>query len=227
MTNKDNMKKTIINDFNKKQNYSYILKKIGDNEMKIFQKIVIPCCIIVLIFVCGIITFINKNKYLKDNNDGSMYNNNILINQIDNLDNLNSSSIAGELHERTIEDLKEEYPFIDNILAIVGNTKQIKIEEYRYDYLNYQGYYITYTDNSNKGVEIFFSKTMVMQPRDIGGPIVLDKLEDSYIMNVPVKIVQTGNSYIAFFEKNDTYFDITVINSSQDELIDLIQSIIV
>ena len=46
-------------------------------------------------------------------------------------------------------------------------------------------------------------------------------------MNTPIKIIQSGNYYIAFFSINNIYFDIEITNGSQEELISLIQSIIV
>ena len=67
---------------------------------------------------------------------------------------------------------------------------------------------------------------MNMKPRDIGPKIALEELEDSNIMNTPVKIIESINSYIVFFDKNDVHFDIETNKISQEELINLIQSIL-
>ena len=45
-------------------------------------------------------------------------------------------------------------------------------------------------------------------------------------MNTPVKIIESINSYIVFFDKNDVHFDIETNKISQEELINLIQSIL-
>lgn len=104
----------------------------------------------------------------------------------------------------------------------------IKIGEYRYDELNLQGYFVNNWDEANKkSVEIFFSKTMKMSLRDVGPKIVLDELDNSIINNVEVKIIEyVNNHYIAFFSKDDVNFDITMANCSQEELIELIESIL-
>ena len=67
---------------------------------------------------------------------------------------------------------------------------------------------------------------MNMKLRDIGPGIVLDELNDSNIMNTSVKIIETGNQYIAFFDKNDIHFDIEVIDVSQEQLVNLIEAIL-
>lgn len=234
MTNKEKMKKVIIEDFNKAKNNSYIIERIEENKMKKFNKIAIPSCLIILILVCGIIVFNGNNKELKNNNGVlPVHDNKIIINKVDNSDNSVSSvaggiyDIAGGFYEKAVEELQKEYPFINHLFIFGEDTKNQKIGEYRYDELNYQGYYVIYTDNTEtKGVEIFFSKTMNIKPRDIGPVIVLDELKDSYILNTPVKIIERGNSYIAFFDKNGIHLDIETNDISQEQLVDLIQKII-
>lgn len=236
MLNKDDMRKTIMNDFSKKKNYDYILKKIGENKMVKFNKIAISSCLITLILICGIVVFTVNHKELKNNNEKIPdYENKILINKLDDLNNSNASiaggiyDIAGGFYEKAIEELEDEYPFISNLFIFGNTTKNQRIGEYRYDSdkISYQGYYVIYTDDTEKrSVEIFFSKTMNMKLRDIGPRILLEELEDSYIMNIPVKIIESVNSYIVFFEKNGVHFDIETNKISQEELINLIQSIL-
>lgn len=234
MTNRNNVKKTIMNDFSKKKNYSYILKKIGENKMGNFWKVVVPSCLAILVLICGIVVF--NNKELKNNNeDMPKYDNKIVINKVENLKNPNSSiaggvyDIAGGFYEKAIEELEDEYPFINHLFLFGDNIKNQRIGEYRFDCdeISLQGYYVIYTDDTEKKIiEIFFSKTMNMKPRDIGPRIKLDELEDSYIMNTPVKIIENGNTHIAFFDKNGVHIDVETDNISQEELIDLIQSIL-
>ena len=212
------------------------LKMIEENKMKKINKIAIPSCLIVLIMVGCIIMLTNNHKELKDNNSKlPKYENKIIINNLDNFDNLNGSipggiyDIAGGFYEKAIEELENEYPFINHLFIFGTNTQNQRIGEYRYDTneVNYRGYYVLYTDDTEKkGVEIFFSKTMNMKLRDIGPGIVLDELNDSNIMNTSVKIIETGNQYIAFFDKNDIHFDIEVIDVSQEQLINLIEAIL-
>ena len=73
MTTKDNMKKTIMNDFDKKKNYNCILQKIGDNKMnnmEKYKKFIVPGCLVALILICGVVVFYSNSKSLKyiDNN---------------------------------------------------------------------------------------------------------------------------------------------------------------
>lgn len=236
MTNKENMRKIIMKDFNKGKNYGHIIERIEENKMKKFNKIAIPSCLAMLILVCGIIVFNGNNKNLKNNNEAPTANK-ILINKLDNSNNSVSSiaggiyDIAGGFYEQAIEELEKEYPFINDLFIFGEKTKNQRIGEYRFDEGKpqgfWQGYFVIYTDDTeNKGVQIFFSKTMTMQPRDIGPVIVLDELKDSYISNTPVKIIEQGNSYIAFFDKNGIHFDIEINDISQEQLIDLIQTII-
>ena len=211
------------------------LKMIEENRKKRIRKIAIPCCLMVLITISFIIVLTN-NKELKDNNSKlPEYENKIIINNLDNFDNPNGSiaggiyDIAGGFYEKAIEELENEYPFINHLFIFGTNTQNQRIGEYRYDTneINYRGYYVLYTDDTEKkGVEIFFSKTMNMKPRDIGPGIVLDELNDSNIMNTSVKIIETGNQYIAFFDKNDIHFDIEVNDISQEQLINLIEAIL-
>lgn len=191
----------------------------------------------ILIIFLSIITISITNN-LKDNNEKKpIYRNNIVINKLDYLDNSNTSiaggiyDIAGGFYETAIKELESDYPFINNLFIFGEKTKNQRIGEYRYDEGEpkgfWQGYFVIYTDETeNKGAQIFFSKTMTMQPRDVGSPIVLEELNDSYIMNTPVKIIQTSNYYIAFFSKDNIHFDIQISNASQEELIKLIQSIL-
>lgn len=234
MTNKNNLKSIIKNDFSKENNYNYILRKIGDNRVGKFKKVVLSSCLVMLFLICGIFIFSNYNKELKnDNQNAPTYKNKIVINKLESFDNLNSSiaggiyDIAGGFYEKAVEELEKEYPFINHLFIFGEDTINQRIGEYRYDEENYQGYWIIYTDDfEKKGVEIFFSKTMILKPRDVGQKIILDELDDSYILNTPVKIINVGNTYIAFFNKDDIYFDIQTNNVSQEELISLIQSIL-
>ena len=226
--------KEITNDLlNRRDEY---LKMIEKNKMKRISKIAIPSCLILLIMVCCIIEFTTNNKMLKENNTKlPEYENKIIINNLDNFDNPNNSiaggiyDIAGGFYEKAIKELENEYPFIDQLFIFGTNTKNQRIGEYRFDTdkINYLGYYVLYTDDTEKkGVEIFFSKTMNMKPRDIGPGIVLDELNDSNIMNTSVKIIETRNQYIAFFDKNDIHFDIEANDISQEQLVNLIESIL-
>ena len=74
MTAKYNMKKAIINDFDKKKNYNCILKKIGENKMdnmEKYKKFIVPGCLVTLILICGIVIFNNSSKSLKNTEDNS------------------------------------------------------------------------------------------------------------------------------------------------------------
>lgn len=218
--------KEITNDLlNRRNKYLRMKRK--------YEYLTFGICIIFL----SIIT-ISITHNLKDN-DGKMprYSNNIEINKLDNLNSSNTSiaggtyDIAGGFYEKAVKELKNDYPFIDNLFIFGKDTKNQRIGEYRFDEGMpkgfWQGYFVIYTDETeNKGVTIFFSKTMNTMPRDVGTQIVLDKLENSYIMDTSVKIIQTNNCYIAFFDKNDVHFDVEVINMSQEELVKLIQAIL-
>ena len=159
--------KEITNELlNRRDDY---LKMIEENKMKRISKIAIPSCLIVLIMIGCIIMLTNNNKELKDDNSKlPEYENKIIINNLDNFENSNGSiaggiyDIAGGFYEKAIEELENEYPFINQLFIFGTNTKNQRIGEYRYDTtrINYRGYYVLYTDDTEKKiVEIFFSKT--------------------------------------------------------------------
>ena len=209
MSNKKIFQELYSKKINKEDNYKAILNSIGRKEMRKikWQWVFIPTCLI-LIFI-GIIIFNKSNIDIKE----IKYNNNIIINSLEKLPN-STTDIDGKFEEKNIEELMLKFNFIKNIND--GNYSEL------------YGYNMIYTldENINKMIDIFFSETRQKRLSCLLNEFDLDKLKDSKINNTNVKIIKTEKWYMAKFEYDNLYFDIETYNLSEEEFIDLIESII-
>ena len=83
-------------------------------------------------------------------------------------------------------------------------------------------FYLIEYSNKNKKISIAFSNEHEPTRRDV---VFLNR-EQSKIRNTDVEISQYENMYIAKFNYNGTMFDISTDGITQDELIDLLTSVI-
>lgn len=227
MSNKKIFQELYSEKINKEDNYKAILNSIGRKEMKKikWQWAFIPTCLILILI--GIIVFNKNNIDVKK----IKYNNDIIINSLEKLPN-STTDIDGKFEEKNIEEFLLKFNFIKNI-NVTGTSSRFgelyvrnNINDGNYSEL--YGYNMIYTldENINKTIDIFFSETRQKRLSCLLNEFDLDKLKDSKINNTNVKIIKTEKWYIAKFEYDNLYFDIETYNLSEEEFIDLIESII-
>lgn len=230
MTNKEKLKNAIEEDINPKNYYNEIIEKLEKGEkMKknnAWKWSLVPFCLVVVI--SGVL-FLNFQKtILKNKTDVDEINNTYLkINNINQV--LVNNDIAGSAIDLTFEELIKEERFIANIkiLSSLNHSRLMKRYNMNNEFIGYELIYYSIDNNNqiNKQIEIFFSKTLKNKP-NCYGTVNLDKLEDSKINNTNVKVLKFNNKYYyALFNYNNYNFDIETTNISEQELTDLLLSI--
>ena len=236
MSNKKLFKKIYFEKINKEKNYEVILSNIERKNIKTKKLkwiIVAPCLFIIFIFI----TLFSKDDIkLKE----IEHKNNIVINNLNPSENLSTAleDIDGRFEDKNIEEFMLEFDFIKKLDAKyeLTNMKQrtrcglkyIRNELSDKNYSKLYGYSLMFTldDQNSKTIDIFFSKSEKERLRCIMRNIILNELKDSNINNKNVKIVKIGNYYVGIFEYNDLYFDIETYNLSEEEFIELLETII-
>ncbi|MBP3920636.1 MAG: hypothetical protein J6D28_03625 [Bacilli bacterium] len=246
MTNKDNIKKTIMNYFDKKQNYNYILRRIGKNKMNKFNKIVVPSCVLTLTLIFGIVVFNNNSECLKDNsisdnsqkqdgvdniifNNGSIYNINASV-DAHPVDVMDIDGMANEA------DLIKKFSFL-NDLNIPGDYDIARMYELyvkenvdENDYNKLWQYHILFTapneiSGAIREIEIIFTKEdyilACLLPNE-------DTFLKSTISGKEISLYKTETSkeIEAFFDYDGYKFFVQSTNLTRDEFITLVKSII-
>lgn len=232
MTNKEKLKKAIIQDINPTNYYNEIIKKIekGErmkNKSNIWKRSLVPICLAILI--SGVLFFNSQNRNLLKNDKDIDKENDINL-KINNINmTLTKADIAGFAIDLTYEELIKEEEFIANIevLSSFKNSRLMKRYDENNEFIGYDLiYYNTNNNQISKEIEIFFSKTLKRKP-SCYETINLDKLEDSVINDINVKILKSNNKYYyILFNYNNYNFDIITTNITEQELSSLLLSII-
>lgn len=232
MTNKEKLKKAIIQDINPTNYYNEIIKKIekGErmkNKSNIWKRSLVPICLAILI--SGVLFFNSQNRNLLKNDKDIDKENDINL-KINNINmTLTKADIAGFAIDLTYKELIKEEEFIANIevLSSFKNSRLMKRYDENNEFIGYDLiYYNTNNNQISKEIEIFFSKTLKRKP-SCYETINLDKLEDSVINDINVKILKSNNKYYyILFNYNNYNFDIITTNITEQELSSLLLSII-
>jgi len=227
MSDENNMKKKLKERFDKNNNYNQILSKIErkDDMKKInyFKYSLVPIC---LLLIVGIVAqFSNRPNPLLD---GSKDTQNIII--INNTDNIIRGSLRVDADIREINsiDIFEKYGL--NKELIIPNDSTLdsyclygKFSSDQYDKLiDCRLVYV------RKG-ETIPTITIAMAKNNPPFRDYLfseDNLKESTINNVLLIITQYEDIYFTVFKINDIYFDIETNGITQNELVDLLKSII-
>lgn len=233
MNNQEKLKQVIEEDINTKNCYYKIIEKIKkENMMKknMWKWSLVPIC---LIIISGILYIkYPKNQIILDNKPLIEENNKVILN-INNIDifktNIGIGDIAGSAIDITFEELTLEEKILTDLKIpnYLNNSRIIK----RYDIdKNFIGYVLMYYhENQDHQVDseiyIFLSKTLKEDYSDILYEEI-GKLEDSKINNTDVKIAKSSSSYEIWFKYNDYNFNIETSNIIEQELVDLLLSII-
>ena len=248
MTNKENMKKIIIKDFDKKSNHNVIVNKIENKcENKNYLKYAIVPIILVIITSIIMVNKQNNNKTrtFKDNNantsnisttsnknnddyDGlnENYNENILVNELKEYKNKqdNSSNYLNNINIPYFEILKGiDIPDDFDILAEgrgVCVSKNVKDK----DYGKVNNYELWYKNSKNNRNIIIALPDKNKPYRDF--QINRENSNKTIINGVEVEIYQYKNTYVSIFSYKGYNFDIESCDIIKEEYIRLLYSLI-
>lgn len=240
MSNKKVFKKLYSEKINKDNNYKAILERIENSrKSSTWKKVLIPVCSLMIVF--GLISInVNKksdsfksNEQIEDmNRDYDIY-----INMNTNTNSVTSSFSSEEMYD--VVDSKKvdtdyekliqssDYSFlIDLKIPDDLNDRQYKEvyvkENTSSDYNLLKNYEFIYQNNGVRKVVILVSDKYEIIKNDS----FEDNIKVSKINDVDVIVYQEGNSYISTFIYNSKNFNIRTNNIDEEELINLLTSII-
>lgn len=233
MPNKEKLNNSINNDFNKVNNYNKIIKKIEGVNMKdkkiVWKISLIPICLAIIL---GNILFINykndENKSLNSKDSYSDSKEKIEI-YINNIDKLGATLIDADVKVVNEEENSIWISILSNIVIPEQLEKKEsymlytrKDKESPYDILN-SYVYNYYNEETLSSVRISFSnKNKPLRDYHFSE----EGAKETTINNVKMKIFKYENIYFTEFNYKDYNFDIETTNITQDELINLLKSII-
>lgn len=233
MPNKEKLNNSINNDFNKVNNYNKIIKKIEGVNMKdkkiVWKISLIPICLAIIL---GNILFINykndENKSLNSKDSYSDSKEKIEI-YINNIDKLGATLIDADVKVVNEEKNSIWISILSNIVIPEQLEKKEsymlytrKDKESPYDILN-SYVYNYYNEETLSSVRISFSnKNKPLRDYHFSE----EGAKETTINNVKMKIFKYENIYFTEFNYKDYNFDIETTNITQDELINLLKSII-
>lgn len=230
MTNKEKLKKSISNDFSKENNYNEIIKKIEGEDMKIKNNVwkwsLVPMCLVAIIVGVLFINSKNSNNLLSPVTPYIDKENNVKLN-INSLDKVGARKIDANIKEISTNELPEILKDgitipkdldKDNATAIYTRKDQNS----EYDILNCYVYNY-YNEKDDKNIRIAFSETN-KPVRDYH--FSEENSKETIINNVKITIFKYNDIYFTEFSYKDYNFDIETNNISEQELSNLLVSII-
>lgn len=229
MTNRDKLNKVITNDFDINYNYTSIRKKmeIGNKMNKIFKYSLVPMAIVIAITS---VFLLNKKSITNNVLDSNVKNNDVIIvNNIDNNFDNAKLDIDGRSEDITSDDLYKIYSLLKDI--VVPNDYNINriIKCYLFNddtgkYDKLYGYTIIYSGGNNKYIDIFILIDTTKRLRCFS--IDTDEMKSSIVNNTNIKIMGENKNYYAIFSYNNINFDIETAGISEEDVIQLLKSII-
>lgn len=228
---KDNeLKEKIRKNIKEEIAISNIRKEFGMKTNK-NKKVIYVLSSICAVFILGIGIFVGVNKNLlpgntvdigkTDANDGVELN-------INKIKDMSMTSLDADVKTIELENLPEEFTFIENLQIPEeynfenGYTVYTRENTDTAEYNVLHDYILNYRKDDLNDIKIAFS--------GIEAPIrdyfIGDGDKISKIGNVELKVSQWENMYIVTFEYNDIYFDIETTGITENELVDLLKSII-
>ena len=228
---KDNeLKEKIRKNIKEEIAISNIRKEFGMKTNK-NKKVIYVLSSICAVFILGIGIFVGVNKNLlpgntvdigkTDANDGVELN-------INKIKDMSMTSLDADVKTIELENLPEEFTFIENLQIPEeynfenGYTVYTRENTDTAEYNILHDYVLNYRKDDLNDIKIAFS--------EIEAPIrdyfIGDGDKISKIGNVELKVSQWENMYIVTFEYNDIYFDIETTGITENELVDLLKSII-
>ena len=210
------------------------IRKEFDMKTNKNKKVIYVLSSICAVFILGIGIFVGVNKNLLPSNtvdigqtDGKGESVKVELN-INKVKDMSMTSLDADVKTIELENLPKEFAFVENLLVpneyefengyTVYTTHNIDTAEYNvlHDYL------LNYRKDDLNEIKIAFSK--VESP--IRDYFIGDGEKISKIGNVELKVSQWEKMYIVTFEYDDIYFDIETTGITENELVNLLKSII-
>lgn len=235
MSNKENFKKMFDNHSNKEKNYQKIVERIEERKKmnKVYKYAFVPALLLILV-IGGVFMLQNNSSNLlngKPNEEQkeSTVNDKIVINSKSNSD-ISSGSVKfdAKLEDINLDDITNkfnlknivipnEYKYSNSYVLYIRGDRETKYYNILHDYvINYE---------TADGYHISIAISEVSSPmRDYRFDSTNDK--ESTINGTKLFITKYSNSYIVTFTKNNTYYDIETMGISEEELINLLKSMI-
>jgi len=249
MSNKKIFKKLYLEKMNKDNNYQEILKRIdnSNNEIAILKKVLIPVCSLVVVFSLMLININQKSSSFEsidqiyDSDQGydiyiNNYSNNNYTNT--NLNSVTSSNSNKDMSDSVLVKKKDaDYETIIKVskfsfLTDLNIPTDLRSEEYSEVYVkenedsgynNLQNYEFVYTNSKrDREIKIYFTDKYITVDSYMND----NNIKKTIINNTEVIIFQNINLYNVMFVYNDIYFNIETNNIEEEELINLLISII-
>lgn len=216
---------------NKNKIYQNIINK--DKKIKTYTYTLSFICLL-LVITLGVFSLSHKKEILEDKKPESI--DKIIINE----EQINSGnvSIAGGttdiagtsyiIEEKVLDKLDYGATYLKKINSLNDYTL---INAVKYTYKELSGYILLYHNSKeSKSITIFISLNMQMMPREIINQEEILNKEKSTINNQKVLILKNTvylyeEEYMCLFQKDNIYFDISSVNLSEEEFINIIKDI--
>lgn len=229
--NNNIIKKMFDKKINKNKIYQNIINK--DKKIKTYTYTLSFICLL-LVITLGVFSLSHKKEILEDKKPE--YIDKIIINE----EQINSGnvSIAGGttdivgtsyiIEEKVLDKLDYGTTYLKKINSLNDYTL---INAVKYIYKELSGYILLYHNSKeSKSITIFISLNMQMMPREIINQEEILNKEKSTINNQEVLILKNTvylyeEEYMCLFQKDNIYFDISSINLSEEEFINIIKDI--
>ena len=210
------------------------IRKEFDMKTNKNKKVIYVLSSICAVFILGIGIFVGVNKNLLPSNtvdigqtDGKGESVKVELN-INKLKDMSMTSLDADVKTIELETLPKEFTFIENLLIPEeyefenGYTVYTRANTDTEEYNVLHDYVLNYRKNDLNEIKIAFSK--VESP--IRDYFIGDGEKISKIGNVELKVSQWEKMYIVTFEYDDIYFDIETTGITENELVNLLKSII-
>ncbi len=235
MTNKDKLKQTITNDFNKENNYDEIIRKMKGKNMKIKNNVwkwsFVPICLVVVISGILFLNYQNDNKTTLKNKTYIDKKNNVTlnINEITN-NKVGTPLIDADVKVVTNNVVNFPLPYKNGIVDIpkdLDNTYKYIFyfrenkESREYNILGY--YEIIYDNGDDRSIKVSYSKDN-KPARDYY--FSEEGSKTTTINGIELKIYRFENLYFTEFNYNDYNFDIETSKITEAELSTFLLSIL-
>lgn len=229
MTNKEKLKKSINKDFNQEKNYKEIIEKIEKGEKMKKNSIgkwsLIPICLVAII---GGILFINsKNNHITI--DNYMDEENKIKLNINGLESVSSALIDADVkvvtnainfplpYKNKIVDIPKDLDKISKYIFYFRENKESK----EYNILG--NYEIIYENGSDRSIKVSYSK----DNKPVRDYYFSDEGSKTTTINgINLTIYKYNTIYFTEFNDNGYNFDIETNNISEQELSNLLVSMI-
>ncbi len=235
MTNKENLKNAIEEDINPKNYYNEIIKKIekGANMKKynMWKWAIVPVCLVVVISSVLFLNSQNNNKIILKNKPSDDKKNNVTLNINEITHNkVGTYKIDANVKVVANNDVNFPLPYKNGIVDIPKDLdKTYKYifyfrenkESKEYNILG--NYEIIYDNGNDKSIKVSYSKNH-KPVRDYY--FSEDGSKTTTINGIELKIYKFENIYFTEFNYNGYNFDIETQNVSEEELSNLLVSII-